>query len=135
MTGLVLGGTVRPRPVGLALLQPQAIRMLDLVALQLKAQVAEATRQGQLTRSSNAPSTRPSMPPSPPARTPAVDTTDLPTAIAQLFEAFKAPTPGSWKRRRRQPAGHRRRTPAGNQGPSDLRHERRPGPFVPRRTP
>ncbi|MGV9964206.1 alpha/beta hydrolase [Streptomyces olivaceus] len=90
MTGLVLGGTVRPRPVGLALLQPQAIRMLDLVTLQLKAQVAEATRQGQLTpeeqRIVNAAidaavtSLRERRP---------VDTTDLPIAIAQLFEAFQ----------------------------------------------
>ncbi|MDQ0813222.1 pimeloyl-ACP methyl ester carboxylesterase [Streptomyces sp. B3I7] len=44
MTGLLLGGTVRPRPAGLALVQPQAIRLLDLVGLQLKAQVAEAAR-------------------------------------------------------------------------------------------
>ncbi|QHC18862.1 alpha/beta fold hydrolase [Streptomyces sp. GF20] len=90
MTGLVLGGTVRPRPVGLALLQPQAIRMLDLVSLQLKAQVAEATRQGQLTpeqqRTVNAAidaaitSLREHRP---------VDTTDLPAEIAQLFEAFQ----------------------------------------------
>ena len=50
MMGLLLGGTVRPRPAGLALLQPQAIRLLDLVALQLKAQIAEATRQGQFTQ-------------------------------------------------------------------------------------
>ncbi|MFD0647373.1 alpha/beta fold hydrolase [Streptomyces malaysiensis subsp. malaysiensis] len=92
MTGLLLGGTVRPRPAGLALLQPQAIRMLDLVALQLKAQVAEATRQGQFTpeqqRTVNAAidagvtSLREHRP---------VDTTDLPAAIAQLFEAFQGP--------------------------------------------
>ncbi|MFC9653709.1 alpha/beta hydrolase [Streptomyces sp. NPDC056937] len=92
MTGLVLGGTVRPRPVGLALLQPQAIRMLDLVAVQLEAQIAEATRQGQFTpeqqRTVNAAinaavtSLRGHRP---------VDTTDLPTAIARLFEAFQGP--------------------------------------------
>lgn len=92
MTGLLLGGTVRPRPAGLALLQPQAIRMLDLVALQLEAQVAEATRQGQHTpeqqRTINAAidaavtSLREHRP---------VETADLPSAIAQLFEAFQGP--------------------------------------------
>ncbi|KIF67064.1 hydrolase, alpha/beta fold family protein [Streptomyces sp. AcH 505] len=92
MTGLLLGGTVHPRPTGLALLQPQAIRMLDLVTLQLKAQVAEATRQGQFTREQqravNAAtdaavvSLREHRP---------VDTTDLPPAIATLFEAFQGP--------------------------------------------
>ncbi|MFF5567883.1 alpha/beta hydrolase family protein [Streptomyces sp. NPDC012623] len=92
MTGLLLGGTVRPRPVGLALLQPQAIRLLDLVTLQLKAQVAEATRQGQFTpeqqRAVNTAidaaviSLRERRP---------VDTTGLPPAIAQLFEAFQGP--------------------------------------------
>lgn len=90
MTGLLLGGTVRPRPAGMALLQPQAIRMLDLVALQLKAQIAEATRQGQFTpeqqRTVNSAvdagvvSLREHRP---------VETTDLPSAIARLFEAFQ----------------------------------------------
>ncbi|MFG2955048.1 alpha/beta hydrolase family protein [Streptomyces sp. NPDC048291] len=90
MTALLLGGTARPRPAGLALLQPQAIRLLDLVALQLEAQVAEATRQGQFTpeqqRTVNAAiaaaitSLREHRP---------VDTTDLPLAIARLFEAFQ----------------------------------------------
>ncbi|TDC70674.1 alpha/beta hydrolase family protein [Streptomyces hainanensis] len=92
MTGLLLGGTVRPRPAGLALLQPQAIRMLDLVALQLKDQVAEATRQGQFTpeqqRAVNAAidaaviALREHRP---------VETTGLPAAIAQLFESFQGP--------------------------------------------
>ncbi|MBD0739570.1 alpha/beta hydrolase family protein [Streptomyces sp. CBMA29] len=92
MTALLLGGTVRPRPAGLALLQPQAIRMLDLVALQLKDQVAEATRQGQLTpeqqRTIDAAidaavkSLREHRP---------VETTELPAAIARLFEAFQGP--------------------------------------------
>ncbi|MFJ8613578.1 alpha/beta hydrolase family protein [Streptomyces sp. NPDC093675] len=92
MTGLLLGGTVRPRPAGLALLQPQAIRMLDLVALQLKAQIAEATRQGQFTpeqqRTVNAAidaavtSLRERRP---------VNSTDLPSPIARLFEAFQGP--------------------------------------------
>lgn len=92
ITSLLLGGTVRPRPTGLALLQPQAIRMLDLVALQLKAQTAEATRQGQFTpeqqRAINAAidaavtALREHRP---------VDTTDLPPTIAQLFNAFQGP--------------------------------------------
>ncbi|MFJ2218036.1 alpha/beta hydrolase family protein [Streptomyces sp. NPDC101062] len=92
MTGLLLGGTVRPRPTGLALLQPQAIRMLDLLALQLKAQIAEATRQGQFTpeqqRAADAAidaaviSLREHRP---------VETTDLPPAVARLFEALQGP--------------------------------------------
>nr|WP_238698043.1 alpha/beta hydrolase [Streptomyces sp. E5N91] len=92
MTGLLLGGTVRPRPAGLALLQPQAIRMLDLVALQLRAQIAEATRQGQFTpeqqRTVNAAvdaavtALRERRP---------VDTADPPSPIARLFEAFQGP--------------------------------------------
>ncbi|MEU2224146.1 alpha/beta fold hydrolase [Streptomyces sp. NPDC018347] len=92
MTALLLGGTVRPRPTGLALLQPQAIRLLDLVALQLKDQVAEATRQGRFTpeqqRAVNAAidtavaSLRGNRP---------VDTTDLPPPVARLFEAFQGP--------------------------------------------
>lgn len=92
MTALLLGGSVRPRPAGLALLQPQAIRMLDLVALQLKAQVAEATRQGQFTPEeqrvidaavdAGVTSLRERRP---------VDTTGLPLPIARLFEAFQGP--------------------------------------------
>jgi pimeloyl-ACP methyl ester carboxylesterase len=90
MTALLLGGTVHPRPAGLVLLQPQAIRLLDLVALQLHAQTAEAARQGQLTleqqRAIDAAidaavtALREHRP---------VDTTDLPPAVAQLFEAFQ----------------------------------------------
>ncbi|MFJ5840108.1 alpha/beta hydrolase family protein [Streptomyces shenzhenensis] len=90
MTELLLGGTVRPRPAGLALLQPQAIRLLDLVALQLHAQIAEATRQGQLT-----PEQQRAVDAAVDAAVTAlrehrpVDATDLPPAIAQLFEAFQ----------------------------------------------
>ncbi|MFS8198089.1 alpha/beta hydrolase family protein [Streptomyces sp. CWNU-52B] len=90
MTGLLLGGSVRPRPAGLALLQPQAIRMLDLVALQLKAQIAEATRQGQFT-----PEQRRTIDTAIDAAVAAlrehrpVETTDLPSPIARLFEAFQ----------------------------------------------
>jgi uncharacterized protein len=93
MTALLLGGTVRPRPTGLALLQPQAIRLLDLVALQLHAQIAEATRQGQLTpeqqRANDAAidaaitALREHRP---------VDTTDLLPPLAQLFQAFQGPS-------------------------------------------
>lgn len=93
MTALLLGGTVRPRPTGRALLQPQAIRLLDLVALQLHAQVAEATRQGQFTPEQQrvidaaidaaVTALREHRP---------VDTTDLPPAVAQLFTAFQGPS-------------------------------------------
>lgn len=90
MTALLLGGTVHPRPVGLALLQPQAIRLLDLVALQLHAQIAEATRLGLLTQDQRRAidaavdaavvAVREHRP---------VDTADLPAAVAQLFQAFQ----------------------------------------------
>ena len=90
MTGLLLGGTVRPRPAGLALLQPQAIRLLDLIALQLHAQISEAAQQGQLTPEQQrtidtavdlaVTSLREHQP---------VDTIHLPPAVAQLFEAFQ----------------------------------------------
>ncbi|MEU9450006.1 alpha/beta fold hydrolase [Streptomyces sp. NPDC048277] len=92
MTALLLGGTVRPRPAGLALLQPQAIRFLDLVALQLKAQIAEATRQGQFTpeQQRTVDAAIDAAVTSLRARRP-VDTTDLPTPVARLFEAFQGP--------------------------------------------
>ncbi|MDX2967298.1 alpha/beta hydrolase [Streptomyces acidiscabies] len=93
LTALLLGSTVHPRPEGLALLQPQALRLLDLIALQLKSQVAEATRQGHFTpeqqRTIDAAidtaitALRTHQP---------VDTTDLPPAIARLFEAFQGPS-------------------------------------------
>ncbi|MEU0132752.1 alpha/beta hydrolase [Streptomyces sp. NPDC006296] len=93
MTGLLLAGTVRPRPAGLALLQPQAIRMLDLVALQLKAQLAEAVAQGQLTpeQQRTVGAAVDAAVTSLRARRP-VDTTDLLPAIARLFEAFQGPS-------------------------------------------
>lgn len=90
MTALLLGGTVRPRPTSLALLQPQAIRLLDLVALQLHAQIAEATRQGQIT-----PAQQHAIDTAVDAAITALrehrpfDTTDLPPAIVQLFKAFQ----------------------------------------------
>ncbi len=93
MTALLLGGTVRPRPTGLALLQPQAIRLLDLIALQLHAQIAEATRQRQITPEQQRTidgaidgaidALRKHRP---------VDTTNLPPAVAQLFKAFQGPS-------------------------------------------
>ncbi|MBE1501282.1 hypothetical protein H4696_008382 [Amycolatopsis lexingtonensis] len=88
MTALLLGGTVHPRPVGLALLQPQAIRLLDLVALQLHAQTAEAEFTPEQQRVIDAAidaavtALREHRP---------VDTTDLPPALAQLFTAFQGP--------------------------------------------
>ena len=93
MTALLLGGTVHPRPTGLALLQPQAIRLLNLVALQLHAQTAEATRQGQFT-----PEQQRAIDAAIDAAVTAlrehrpVDTTGLPPAVAQLFEAFQGPS-------------------------------------------
>lgn len=97
MTGLILGSTVHPRPSGLALLQPQAIRLLDLVTLQLKDQIAEATRQGSSHRSSSAPSTRPSTPLSTPCAN--TDRSTPPTCSPRSPSSSshsKAPTPGSW---------------------------------------
>lgn len=92
VTALLLGVTVRPRPAGLALLQPQAIRMLDLVTLQLKAQIAEATRQGQLTpEQQRAVDTATDAAVTSLREHRPVDTTDLPPAVAQLFEAFQGP--------------------------------------------
>jgi uncharacterized protein len=35
MTAMLIGESVRPRPVGLALLEPQNLRLLDLVRIQL----------------------------------------------------------------------------------------------------
>ena len=90
MTALLLGGTVHPHPAGLALLQPQAIRLLDLVALQLHTQTAEATRQGRLT-----PQQQRTIDAAIDAAVTAlrkhrpVDTADLPPAVAQLFKAFQ----------------------------------------------
>ncbi|MEU0790687.1 alpha/beta hydrolase [Amycolatopsis sp. NPDC005961] len=86
MTALLLGGTVHPRPAGLALLQPQAIRLLDLVALQLHAQTAEAALTPEQRRAIDTAidaavtALREHRP---------VDTTDLPPVLAQLFTAFQ----------------------------------------------
>ncbi|MGW5748164.1 alpha/beta hydrolase [Amycolatopsis sp. NPDC003861] len=93
MTALLLGGAARPRPAGVGLLQPQAIRLLDLVALQLHAQVAEAARQGQLT-----PEQRNTIDAAIDAAVTAlrehrpVDPTGLPPAVTQLFTAFQGPS-------------------------------------------
>ncbi|MFF3666283.1 alpha/beta hydrolase family protein [Microtetraspora malaysiensis] len=90
MTALVIADEVRPRPAGLALLQPQALRLLDLVALQLHDQIAKATEAGQFTPEQrrvidaavdraigDLRAHRP------------VDTTDLPAPVAQLFQSFE----------------------------------------------
>lgn len=93
MTALMLGGTVHPRPTGLALLQPQAIRLLDLVALQLHAQIAEGVRLGQFT-----PEQQRALDAAIDAAVTAlrerrpVDTSSLPPAVAQLFKAFEGPS-------------------------------------------
>jgi hypothetical protein len=50
MTALVIATTARPRPAGLALLQPQAIRLLDLVSRQIHDQLDQAAAAGQLTQ-------------------------------------------------------------------------------------
>ncbi|MCG3752970.1 alpha/beta fold hydrolase [Amycolatopsis sp. Poz14] len=90
MTALLLGGSVRPRPASLVLLQPQAIRLLDLVALQLHAQIAEAARQGQLD-----PEQQRTVDAAIDAAVTAlrehrpVDATGLPPAVAQLFQGFQ----------------------------------------------
>lgn len=93
MTALLLGGTVQPRPAGVGLLQPQAIRLLDLVALQLHTQVAEAARQGQLTpeRQSAIDTAIDAAVTALRAHRP-VDTTGLPPALAQLFPALQGPS-------------------------------------------
>nr|WP_055503482.1 alpha/beta fold hydrolase [Nonomuraea pusilla] len=92
LTALLLADEARPRPAGLALLQPQALRLLDHLAMQLHDQVAKATEAGQFTpeqqrvidqaidraiadvRAGRAP-----------------DTTDLPAPLAQLFQALQGP--------------------------------------------
>ncbi|MBB1158202.1 MULTISPECIES: alpha/beta hydrolase family protein [Amycolatopsis] len=90
LTALLLGAEVRPR--GLALLQPQAIRLLDLVALQLHAQIAEAARQGQLT-----PEQQRAIDTAIDAAVAAlrehrpVDAAGLPPAVAHLFAGFQGP--------------------------------------------
>ncbi|MEU9890218.1 alpha/beta fold hydrolase [Sphaerisporangium sp. NPDC051011] len=90
LTALMLANEVRPRPVGLALLQPQALRLLDVVALQLHDQIAKATQAGQLTpeqqRAIDTAIDRAIVDLR--ARRP-VDTTDLPAPIVQLFQAFQ----------------------------------------------
>lgn len=66
MTALVLGGTVRPHPTGLALLQPQAIRLLDLVRCNCTPRSPRRPGRVCSPRSSSARSTPRSTPPSPP---------------------------------------------------------------------
>ena len=49
LTALVLAGSTAPRPAAVALLEPQALRLLDLIARQLHDQVTQAFLAGQLT--------------------------------------------------------------------------------------
>ncbi|MCC8249751.1 hypothetical protein [Saccharothrix luteola] len=49
LTGLLLAEEVLPRPASLVLLQPQAVRLLDLIALQPHARLAAAARAGQIS--------------------------------------------------------------------------------------
>lgn len=50
LTGMLVANSVRPRPVGLALLEPQDLRLLDLVDLQLGEQLDAAVAAGQLSQ-------------------------------------------------------------------------------------
>jgi uncharacterized protein len=90
LTALALAREVHPRPAGLALLQPQAKRLLDVVALQLHAQVAAAVTAGSLPAAqqhaldaaidraiADIRAARP------------VDVTGLPPALAQLFRSLQ----------------------------------------------
>jgi hypothetical protein len=49
MTAMLTGESVRPRPVGLALLEPQDLRLLDLVRIQLDEALSAAVAAGQIT--------------------------------------------------------------------------------------
>jgi hypothetical protein len=49
LTGVLVAESVRPRPAGLALIEPQDQRLLDLVNLQLGEQLDAAVAAGQLT--------------------------------------------------------------------------------------
>ncbi|MFF5092731.1 alpha/beta fold hydrolase [Streptomyces niveus] len=92
MTALALGTSVHPRPAGLALIAPQPIRMLDLVALQLHQQLDAAVAAGQLTPAQRdtyaelitaaVKDIRSSRP---------VDVTGLPTAVGHLLQALQNP--------------------------------------------
>lgn len=93
LTALLLAGEVRSRPAGLVLLQPQAIRLLDLLARQLHDQIAAAVLAGQLPPEQQRPidqaidraisDLR--------ARRP-LDAEALPPALAQLFQALQGPS-------------------------------------------
>ncbi|MEW1837214.1 hypothetical protein AB0392_04575 [Nonomuraea angiospora] len=90
LTALLLANTVRPRPAGLALLQPQAIRLLDLVALQLHDQIAKATQAGQLTPAQqHAIDAAVDRAVEAVRAHQAVDSDALPAPVAQLFQAMQ----------------------------------------------
>ncbi len=92
MTALLVATTARPRPASVALLQPQALRLLDVVARQLHNQLAAAVAAGHLTPEAGKAISlavdravidfRAHAP---------VDTTGMPAAIAELFRALDGP--------------------------------------------
>jgi uncharacterized protein len=49
MTAVLTGESVRPRPAGLALLEPQDLRFLDLIRIQLGEELSAAVAAGQIT--------------------------------------------------------------------------------------
>jgi uncharacterized protein len=49
LTAMLTAGSVSPRPAGLALLEPQDERLLDLVRIQLGEQLTAAVKAGQVT--------------------------------------------------------------------------------------
>jgi alpha-beta hydrolase superfamily lysophospholipase len=53
-TAMLVDESVQPRPAGLALLEPQDLRLLDLVKLQLDEQLTAAAAAGQLTQAVSA---------------------------------------------------------------------------------
>jgi uncharacterized protein len=89
MTALVVATTAQPRPVGVALLQPQAMRLLDVITVQLHDQLVAAVAGGQLPPDQLAgillaidgavADLRAHRP---------VDTAGLPPSIAALFQAL-----------------------------------------------
>ena len=50
LTEMLVDQTVRPHPAGLALLEPQDLRILDLIGIQLGEQLDSAAASGQITK-------------------------------------------------------------------------------------
>jgi hypothetical protein len=92
MTALELDTLATPRPVGLALIAPQPVRLLDILALQLHEQFDAAVAAGQLTTAQRdtdvalvaaaVEAIRVSRP---------VVVAGLPTAVGQLLQALQNP--------------------------------------------